>query len=95
MFATSAYTPNYPAADESEAGIALAIASEDFLKIRPARLRYTMIYLIFQKRTINVHFYVFEWQANITLKFGKLRPDYHHDTYKVLLRQQGQIRARV
>ena len=56
---------------------------------------YTMIYLIFQKRTINVHFYVFEWQANITLKFGKLRPDYHHDTYKVLLRQQGQIRARV
>ena len=52
MFTTSAYTSNYPAADESETGITLAIAFEDFLKIRPARLRYTMIYLIFHKNQI-------------------------------------------
>ena len=54
MFTTSAYTSNYPAADESETGITLAIAFEDFLKIRPARLRYTMIYLIFHKNQITI-----------------------------------------
>lgn len=52
MFATSAYTSNYPAADESETGITLAIAFEDFLKIRPARLRYTMFISFFRKEQL-------------------------------------------